>query len=234
MLAFLFRELAKVCRTGVIGIAGCLTLLQLGCVRNVIELVEHREDRSPLMLEVSRYCQSILHSLPLLEGTITRGDLSLSGETSHVIELNRDRQRKQGRRTRHVPTTKMTLHVKDLVEPLILQEPTIVPPIQPKHQPEQIPEPQIELTPKPQIELTPKPQIELTPKPQIELTPKPQIKLTPKPQIELTPKPQIELTPKPQIGLTPKPQIELTPEPQPEQTPEPQTQADIGPSASNS
>ncbi|KAG9458241.1 hypothetical protein H6P81_002749 [Aristolochia fimbriata] len=57
----------------------------LGYVWNVIEEVQHGEgmDSSlsvPHMREIGSYCQSILHSLLLLEGSITAGDLSRRGE----------------------------------------------------------------------------------------------------------------------------------------------------------
>ncbi|KAG9442219.1 hypothetical protein H6P81_018073 [Aristolochia fimbriata] len=53
---------------------------KLGCAQNVIERVKRREvmDPSladPYMTEIGHYCQSIWHSLPLLEGTIVGGGL---------------------------------------------------------------------------------------------------------------------------------------------------------------
>ncbi|KAG9439721.1 hypothetical protein H6P81_019886 [Aristolochia fimbriata] len=110
---------------------------QLGYVRNVIDHLENGEgmDTSlllPHMLEASRYCRWILHSLPLSEGTITKGDLSRSGETSHVVEPTRDRQRRQARRARCVPSSETILHVEDRAEPPILREPTVVHPLESK------------------------------------------------------------------------------------------------------
>ncbi|KAG9451405.1 hypothetical protein H6P81_011370 [Aristolochia fimbriata] len=198
-LAFLYRELVKACRTGVVGIAGCFTLIQhigrptlleerapqdgplgsrwnvrrtnatnpcgnlvlyrtklnhqrnyqLGCVRNVIEHVQRREVMDPLLaypyiMEVGHYRQSILHSLPLLEGTIVGGDLSHGGEPSHVVEPTIDRAQR-GRRARRRPTFETTLRVEDPDELLVVPEPTVLdlPPVQtPEPQPEQPPEPQ--------------------------------------------------------------------------------------------
>ncbi|KAG9450276.1 hypothetical protein H6P81_010241 [Aristolochia fimbriata] len=55
-----------------------------GCVRNVVEHVNHRDalDPSstyPYLMEIGHYCQSVLHSLPLLEGAIVGGDVSHAG-----------------------------------------------------------------------------------------------------------------------------------------------------------
>ncbi|KAG9458858.1 hypothetical protein H6P81_003366 [Aristolochia fimbriata] len=68
----------------------------LGCVRNVVERVNHRaalypSSTNPHWLEIGHYCQSVLHSLPLLEGAIVGGDVSHAGEPSHVVEPARDR-----------------------------------------------------------------------------------------------------------------------------------------------
>ncbi|KAG9450588.1 hypothetical protein H6P81_010553 [Aristolochia fimbriata] len=45
----------------------------------------------PYMMEIGHYCQSILHSLPLLEGTIVGGEMSRGSEHSHVVKPTRDR-----------------------------------------------------------------------------------------------------------------------------------------------
>ncbi|KAG9444956.1 hypothetical protein H6P81_016296 [Aristolochia fimbriata] len=67
----------------------------LGCVRNVVDRVNHREalDPSsvdPYLMEIGHYCQSMLHSLPLLEGAIVDGDVSHVSEPSHVVEPARE------------------------------------------------------------------------------------------------------------------------------------------------
>ncbi|KAG9447242.1 hypothetical protein H6P81_013370 [Aristolochia fimbriata] len=67
----------------------------LGCVRNVVERVNHRaalypSSTDPHWLEIGQYCQSVLHSLPLLEGAIVGEDESHAGEPSHVVELARE------------------------------------------------------------------------------------------------------------------------------------------------
>ncbi|KAG9453319.1 hypothetical protein H6P81_006223 [Aristolochia fimbriata] len=204
-LAFLYRELVKACRTGVVGIVGCLTLMQvehptdechkpwwkpgsihdragppaelsgsrvhtprhapsdymrwylgatrrfispppteptmvyhprgyteeamLGCVRNVVERVNHREALDPLsadpyLMEIGHYCQSVLHSLPLLEGAIVGGDVSHAGEPSHVVEPARDRAPRR-RRARRRPTTETTTRVEDSDEVPAVSEPTV-------------------------------------------------------------------------------------------------------------
>ncbi|KAG9458829.1 hypothetical protein H6P81_003337 [Aristolochia fimbriata] len=108
---------------------------QLACVRNVIERVQHRESmdpslENPYMMEIGHYCQLILHSLPLLEGTIVGGDLSCGGEPSHVVEPTRDRAQ-WGRRTRRRPTSDTTLRVEDPDELPVLPKPMVpdLPPV---------------------------------------------------------------------------------------------------------
>ncbi|KAG9446500.1 hypothetical protein H6P81_012628 [Aristolochia fimbriata] len=63
----------------------------LGCVRNVVERVNHRatlypSSTDPHWLEIEHYCQSVLHSLPLLEGAIISGDVSHAAETTTRVE----------------------------------------------------------------------------------------------------------------------------------------------------
>ncbi|KAG9458239.1 hypothetical protein H6P81_002747 [Aristolochia fimbriata] len=200
-LAFHYRELAKACRTGVVGIVGCLTLKQvtpledvehvtcisrkgqagedwvlyhcdyiarhapsdymrwylgatrrfisppptepamLGCVRNVVERVNHREvldpsSTNPYLMETGHYCQSVLHSLPLLEGAIVGGDVSHAGEPSHVVNPAKDRA-PRGRRARRRPTVRRRLRVEDSDEVPAVPEPTV-----PDLSPEQTPDPE--------------------------------------------------------------------------------------------
>ncbi|KAG9450245.1 hypothetical protein H6P81_010210 [Aristolochia fimbriata] len=64
----------------------------LGCVRNVVERVNHRaalypSSTDPHWLEIGQYCQSVLHSLPLLEGAIVGEDESPAGEPSPWSKL---------------------------------------------------------------------------------------------------------------------------------------------------
>ncbi|KAG9439391.1 hypothetical protein H6P81_019556 [Aristolochia fimbriata] len=118
-------------------------------MRNVVERVHHKEAMDPsladpYMMEIGHYCQSILHSLPLLEGTIVGGEMSHGGESSHVVESTRDRAQ-QGRRARRRPTSETTLRVEDPDELPVVPEPTLsnLPPVQtPEPEPEQPPEPQ--------------------------------------------------------------------------------------------
>ncbi|KAG9458281.1 hypothetical protein H6P81_002789 [Aristolochia fimbriata] len=105
---------------------------ELGLVRNVVEHVQCGEAMDPLladpyMVEIGHYCQSILHSLPLLEGMIVGGDLS------------------RGRRARRWSISETTLRVEDPDELPIISEPTVpdLLPVQtPELEPEQPPEPQ--------------------------------------------------------------------------------------------
>ncbi|KAG9446760.1 hypothetical protein H6P81_012888 [Aristolochia fimbriata] len=89
----------------------------LGCERNVVERVNHRAAlypsfTDPHWLEIGHYCQSVLHSLPLLEGAIVGGDVSHAGEPSHVVELARERAPRRCP-ARHRPTAETTTRVKD-------------------------------------------------------------------------------------------------------------------------
>ncbi|KAG9453176.1 hypothetical protein H6P81_006080 [Aristolochia fimbriata] len=116
-------------------------LEQLGCVRNVVELVNHREALDPLsadpyLMEIGHYCQSVLHSLPLLEGAIVGGDVSHAGEPSHVVEPARDRA-PRSRRARRRPTAETTTRVEDSDEVPAVPEPTV-----PDLPPEQTPDPE--------------------------------------------------------------------------------------------
>ncbi|KAG9446387.1 hypothetical protein H6P81_012515 [Aristolochia fimbriata] len=101
----------------------------LGCVRNVVERVNHTEvlepsPVNPSVLEIRHYCQSVLHSLPLLEGAIVDRDVSHPGEPSHVVEPTRDRA-PQGRRARRRPTAEMTTRVEDSDEVPAVPEPMV-------------------------------------------------------------------------------------------------------------
>ncbi|KAG9445175.1 hypothetical protein H6P81_016515 [Aristolochia fimbriata] len=106
------------------------------------------------------------------------------GETSHIVKLTKDHQRRQGRQARRVPTSEMMLHVEDPAEPPILREPIVVPSLKQERQPEQIPEPQPEQTPETQPEQTPETQPEQTPETQPEqiLEPQPEQILEPQPE----------------------------------------------------
>ncbi|KAG9454407.1 hypothetical protein H6P81_007311 [Aristolochia fimbriata] len=166
----------------------------LGCVQNVIERVQCSEGMDPLlvdpyMMEIGNYCQSILHSLPLLEGMIVGGDLSLGGEPSHVVEPTKGRTQ-QGRCARRQPTSEMTLRVEDPAELPVVSEPTVL-------------ELQAKLPLEPQPELPPEPQPDLPPEPQPQLPPEPQPELPLEPQPELPPEPQLELSPEPQPDRQP-------------------------------
>ncbi|KAG9453161.1 hypothetical protein H6P81_006065 [Aristolochia fimbriata] len=91
----------------------------LGCVRNVVERLNHRaalypSSKDPHWLEIGHYCQSVLHSLPLLEGAIVGGD------ESHAERALRRR------RARRRPTAEMTTRVKDSDEVLAVPEPTVL------------------------------------------------------------------------------------------------------------
>ncbi|KAG9458889.1 hypothetical protein H6P81_003397 [Aristolochia fimbriata] len=96
---------------------------------NVVERVNHREalypsSADPYLMEIGHYCQSVLHSLPLLEGAIVGGDVSHAGEPSHVVEPARDRA-PRGRRARRRPTAEMTTRVEDSDEVPAVLEPTV-------------------------------------------------------------------------------------------------------------
>ncbi|KAG9458309.1 hypothetical protein H6P81_002817 [Aristolochia fimbriata] len=117
----------------------------LGCVRNVVERVYCREAamdpslENPYLMEIGHYCQPILHSLPLLEGTIVGGEMSYGGEPSHVVEPTRDRAQR-GRCARCRPTSETTTHCEDPDEVPVVPEPTVpdLPPVQtPEPEPEQ-------------------------------------------------------------------------------------------------
>ncbi|KAG9446692.1 hypothetical protein H6P81_012820 [Aristolochia fimbriata] len=102
----------------------------LGCVRNVVERVNHRaalypSSTVPHWLEIGYYCQSVLHSLPLLEGAIVGGDESHAGEPSHMVEPAKDRAPRR-RRARHRPTAEMTTPVEDSDEVPAVPEPTVL------------------------------------------------------------------------------------------------------------
>ncbi|KAG9458622.1 hypothetical protein H6P81_003130 [Aristolochia fimbriata] len=102
----------------------------LGCVRNVVERVNHRaalylSSTNPLWLEIGQYCQSVLHSLPLLEGAIVGGDESHAGEPSYVGEPARERAPRQ-RRARRRPTAQTTTRVEDYDEVPAVPESTVL------------------------------------------------------------------------------------------------------------
>ncbi|KAG9447274.1 hypothetical protein H6P81_013402 [Aristolochia fimbriata] len=121
----------------------------LDMLPNVVERVHRREAMDPsladpYMMEIGHYCQSILHNLSLLEGTIIRGEMSHGGEPSHVVEPTRDRAQRE-RRARRRPTSETTLRVEDSDELQVVSEPTVpdLPPVQtPEHEPEQPPKPE--------------------------------------------------------------------------------------------
>ncbi|KAG9444513.1 hypothetical protein H6P81_015853 [Aristolochia fimbriata] len=101
----------------------------LGCVRNVVERVNYREalypsSADPYLMEIGHYCQSVLHSLPLLEGAIVDGDVSHAGEPCHVVEPARDRA-PRARRARHHPTVETTTPVEDSDEVPAVPEPMV-------------------------------------------------------------------------------------------------------------
>ncbi|KAG9459290.1 hypothetical protein H6P81_003798 [Aristolochia fimbriata] len=104
----------------------------LGRVRNVVERVDCREamdpsSADPYLMEIGHYCQSVLHNLPLLEGTIVGGEMSHAGEPSHVVEPTKDRA-PRGRRARRRPTsetTKTTTRVEDPDEVPVVAEPMV-------------------------------------------------------------------------------------------------------------
>ncbi|KAG9440447.1 hypothetical protein H6P81_020612 [Aristolochia fimbriata] len=103
--------------------------------------VNYREALGPssadsYLMEIGHYCQSVLHSLPLLEGAIVGGDVSHASETSHVVEPARDRA-PQRRRARHWPTAETTTRVEDSDEVPAVPEPTV-----PDLPPEQTPDPE--------------------------------------------------------------------------------------------
>ncbi|KAG9458618.1 hypothetical protein H6P81_003126 [Aristolochia fimbriata] len=105
-------------------------LEQLGCVRNMVERVNHRaalypSSIDPHWLDIGHYCQSVLHSLPLLEGAIVDGDVSHAGEPSHVVEPARDRAPRE-RRARRWPTAEMTTRVESSDEVPAVLEPTVL------------------------------------------------------------------------------------------------------------
>ncbi|KAG9450011.1 hypothetical protein H6P81_009976 [Aristolochia fimbriata] len=124
-------------------------LEQLGCVRNVVERVNHREaldpsSADPYLMEIGHYYQSVLHSLPLLEGAIVDGEVSHAGEPSHVVEQTRDRAPWE-RRPRRRPTSETTTRVEDPDEVPAAPEPMVqdLPPEQtPELEPNQPTEPE--------------------------------------------------------------------------------------------
>ncbi|KAG9440249.1 hypothetical protein H6P81_020414 [Aristolochia fimbriata] len=122
-------------------------LEQLGCVRNVVERVNHRaalypSSTDPHWLEIGHYCQSVLHSLPLLEGAIVGGDESHAGEPSHVVEPARDRAPRR-RRARRRPTAEMTTPVEDSDKVPAVPEPTVLD-LPPQQTPDTEPGPPLE------------------------------------------------------------------------------------------
>ncbi|KAG9458400.1 hypothetical protein H6P81_002908 [Aristolochia fimbriata] len=94
----------------------------LGCVRNVVERVNHREALDPY--------------LPLLEGAIVGGDVSHAGEPSHVVDPASDRAPRR-RRARRRPTAETMTHVEDSDKVPAVSEPTV-----PDLPPEQTPDPE--------------------------------------------------------------------------------------------
>ncbi|KAG9457524.1 hypothetical protein H6P81_002032 [Aristolochia fimbriata] len=83
----------------------------LGCVRNVVERVNHRAALYPSStdthwLEIGHYCQSVLHNLPLLEGAIVGETSHMPGEPSHVVEPPREIELQRRRRARRRPTVR--------------------------------------------------------------------------------------------------------------------------------
>ncbi|KAG9450291.1 hypothetical protein H6P81_010256 [Aristolochia fimbriata] len=97
----------------------------LVCVRNVVERVNHRPSTDPHWLEVGHYCQSVLHSLPLLEGAMVDGDVSHASEPSHMVEPARDRA-PRGRCARRRPTAETTTRVEDSDEVRNVPKPTVL------------------------------------------------------------------------------------------------------------
>ncbi|KAG9444778.1 hypothetical protein H6P81_016118 [Aristolochia fimbriata] len=119
----------------------------LGCVRNVVERVNHRADlypssTDPHWLEIGHYCQSVLYNLPLLEGAIVGGDESHAGEPSHVVEPAKDRAPRR-RRARRRPTAEMTTRVEDFDEVRAIPEPTLLD-LPPQQTPDTEPGPPLE------------------------------------------------------------------------------------------
>ncbi|KAG9458796.1 hypothetical protein H6P81_003304 [Aristolochia fimbriata] len=119
----------------------------LGCVRNVVERVNHRaalypSSMDPHWLEIGHYCQSVLHSLPLLEGAIVGGDVSHAGEPSHVVEPARDRAPRR-RRARRRPTAETTTRVEDSDKVPAVPEPTVLD-LPPEQTPDTEPDPPLE------------------------------------------------------------------------------------------
>ncbi|KAG9458305.1 hypothetical protein H6P81_002813 [Aristolochia fimbriata] len=119
----------------------------LGCVQNMVERVNRTEaldpsSINPSEMEIKHYCQSVLHSLPLLEGAIVDRDVLHASEPSHVVEPARDRA-PRGRRARRRPTAEMTTRVEDSDEVPAVPEPMVhyLPPEQtPEAEPDQPPE----------------------------------------------------------------------------------------------
>ncbi|KAG9447268.1 hypothetical protein H6P81_013396 [Aristolochia fimbriata] len=89
-------------------------------------------------MEIGHYCQSILHSLLLLEGTIVGGEMSHASEPSHVVEPTRVRTQRV-LRARRRPTFETSTRVEDPDEVPVVPELT-VPDVPPKHTPELEPE----------------------------------------------------------------------------------------------
>ncbi|KAG9442184.1 hypothetical protein H6P81_018038 [Aristolochia fimbriata] len=119
----------------------------LGCVRNVVERVNHKaaiypSSTDPHWLEIGQYCQSVLHSLPLLEGAHVGGDVSHAGEPSHVVEPARERAPRQ-RHARRRPTAQTTTRVEDSDEVPALPEPTVQD-LPPEQTPDTEPSPPLE------------------------------------------------------------------------------------------
>ncbi|KAG9450527.1 hypothetical protein H6P81_010492 [Aristolochia fimbriata] len=101
----------------------------LSCVWNVVERVNSTEvfdpsSVNPSVLEIRHYCQSVLQSLPLLEGAIVDRDVSHAGEPSHVVEPTRDRA-PRGRRARRRPTAEMMIRVEDSDKVSAVPEPMV-------------------------------------------------------------------------------------------------------------
>ncbi|KAG9458623.1 hypothetical protein H6P81_003131 [Aristolochia fimbriata] len=101
------------------------------CMRAWLASVNHRaalypSSTDPHWLEIGQYSQSVLHSLPLLEGAIVGGDESHAGEPSYVGEPARERAPRQRRARRRPTAQERRLRVEDYDEVPAVPESTVL------------------------------------------------------------------------------------------------------------